>query len=159
LVAAAGGVPSNVTKTGSDYPVFLPDGRHFLYLVTAESLENNGVYLSSLDGSENRRVLADVSSVVFAPLTSGGRAGHLLFIRDNTLMAQPFDAGSAQLSGDAFPIAEGVSFGSTSFVMCQPPRWPMWLTSWPATRHALASPPANDSNISPAIINLCYNRG
>src|SRR6202043_2106441 len=31
------------------------------------------------------------------------------FFRDNTLMAQPFDARSAQLSGDVFPIAEGVS--------------------------------------------------
>jgi hypothetical protein len=113
-VAAKGGVPSDVTKTSGDYryPVFLPDGRHFLYLVTAASLENDGVYLSSLDGSENRRILADMSRVVFAPLAPGGRAGHLLFVRDNTLMAQPFDAGSAQLSGDAFAIAEGVSFPS-----------------------------------------------
>jgi eukaryotic-like serine/threonine-protein kinase len=47
--------------------------------------------------------------VGFAALASGSRAGYLLFIRDNTLMAQPFDAGSAQLSGDVFPIAEGVS--------------------------------------------------
>jgi Tol biopolymer transport system component len=37
-------------------------------------------------------------------------AGRLLFIRENTLMAQPFDAGRGQLSDDPFPIAEGVSF-------------------------------------------------
>ena len=36
--------------------------------------------------------------------------GHLLFIRETTLMAQPFDAGKGQTSGDAFPIAERVSF-------------------------------------------------
>ena len=106
-VQAAGGVPSDVTKTKSlsRFPVFLPGGRHFLYVVTGGSRENNGIYLSSLDGIENRRVLADESSVAFA-------AGHLLFIRENTLMAQPFDAGSEQASGDAFPIAGGVSFAT-----------------------------------------------
>jgi eukaryotic-like serine/threonine-protein kinase len=106
-VQAAGGVPSDVTKTKGTqrYPVFLPGGRHFLYEVNGGSPEKNGIYLSSLDGNENRRVLADESSVAFA-------AGHLLFIRENTLMAQAFDAGSGQASGDAFPIAEGVSFAS-----------------------------------------------
>jgi Tol biopolymer transport system component len=122
-IPAAGGIPSNVTTAHEGdsrpegahrvellyYPIFLPDGHHFLYVVSAASLENNGVYVSSLDGGENRRVLADLSSVVFAPLAFGSRAGYLLFIRDHTLMAQPFDAGSAQLSGDVFPIAEGVS--------------------------------------------------
>jgi Tol biopolymer transport system component/predicted Ser/Thr protein kinase len=109
-VPAAGGVPADVTKTKGQYrfPVFLPDGRHFLYTVVAGSLpEKTGVYLSSLDGNENRRVLADRSSVAFA-------AGHLLFIRENTLMAQPFDARSAQTSGDAFPLAEGVAFSTTN---------------------------------------------
>jgi serine/threonine protein kinase len=112
-VPSAGGVPRDVTKTRGNFlsPVFLPDGHHLLYLVAAAS-ENNGIYLGSLDGSENRRVLGDVSSVVFAQVASGNRAGHLLFIRDNTLMAQPFDAVSAQLSGEASPIAEGVSFTS-----------------------------------------------
>ncbi len=106
-VPGAGGVPAEVTKPKGQqrFPVFLPDGRHFLYLVSQASAENNGVYLSLLDGRENRRVLADVSSVAFA-------AGQLLFIRENTLMAQPFDAGRAQTSGDVFPVAEGVSFTS-----------------------------------------------
>jgi Tol biopolymer transport system component len=101
-VPAVGGVPSDVIRTNGDYrfPVFLPDGRHFLY--TVRFSEKGGVYMSSLDGSENRRVLADTSSVAFG-------AGHLLFIRDNTLVAQPFDARSRETSGDVFPIAEGVS--------------------------------------------------
>jgi eukaryotic-like serine/threonine-protein kinase len=117
-VPAAGGIPVNVTKTTGNFkhPEFLPGGRHFLYLVS-ESAEQNGVYLSSLDGKDNRRVLPDVSSVVFAPSASGSRAGYLLFIRDNTLMAQPFSsrkalpfgAGGPQVSGEAFPVAEGVS--------------------------------------------------
>jgi hypothetical protein len=51
-----------------------------------------------------------MSSVVFAPPAHGGRNGHILFVRENTLMAAPFDAASAQLAGDVFPVAEGVSF-------------------------------------------------
>jgi hypothetical protein len=81
--------------------VFLPDGRHFLYL--ASGGEQSGVYLSSLDGKENRRILADQSTVVFA-------AGRLLFIRENTLMGQPFDAASGQIVGEVSPVAESVSF-------------------------------------------------
>src|SRR5262249_52777654 len=104
-VMAAGGNPTDVTRTKGflRFPVFLPDGRHFLYLVSSVSGEQNGVYLSSLDGKENRRVLPDVSSAVFA-------AGRLLFIRENTLMAQPFDAASGQIVGEVFPVAESVAF-------------------------------------------------
>src|SRR5262249_42088522 len=87
-VLAGGGGPADVTRTNGGgvfrFPVFLPDGRHFLYLVTFQSVEQNGVHLSSLDGKEDRRVLEDRSSVVFS-------AGRLLFIRENTLMAQAFD--------------------------------------------------------------------
>jgi serine/threonine protein kinase len=103
-VSAAGGVPSDVTKSGggSEFPVFLPDGRHFLYVFRGASADQNGVYLSSLDGTENRRVIPDVSSVVFA-------AGRMLFVRENTLMAQPFDSKSGRAAGEVFPVAEGIS--------------------------------------------------
>jgi hypothetical protein len=66
------------------------------------SADQNGIYLSSLDGTENRRVMPDVSSVVFA-------AGRMLFIRENTLMAQPFDSKSGRAAGEVFPVAEGIS--------------------------------------------------
>ncbi len=110
-VAEVGGVPDDVTKSnGNDrHPVFLPDGRHFLYSASAGTAEHRGIRVSSLDGKENRRVLPDVSAAVFAPPTHGGRTGHILFVRENALMAAPFDAVSAKLSGDAFPVAEDVS--------------------------------------------------
>ena len=103
-VSAAAGVPADVTRANGvfRFPVFLPDGRHFLYLFSGLPVEQDGVYLSSLDGKENRRILAQQSSVVFA-------AGHLLFIRQNTLMAEPFDAVRGQIVGEAFPVAESVS--------------------------------------------------
>jgi eukaryotic-like serine/threonine-protein kinase len=110
-VAAAGGVPSSVTKTNGNLrqPVFLPDGRHFLYLVRGGPADKIGVYVSSLDGKENRRVLADLSGAVFAPPARSDSRGYILFVRENTLMALPFNAANAQVSGDVFPVAEGVS--------------------------------------------------
>jgi len=110
-VPAAGGVPTDVSTTKGNYflPIFLPGGRHFLYLVSGTNLPKGDIYLGSLDRNENRRVLADVSQVVFAPSAAGNSTGHLLFVRQNTLMAQPFDARRAQTSGNAVPIAENVS--------------------------------------------------
>jgi serine/threonine protein kinase len=101
-VSAAGGVPVDVsgTKGASAFPAFLPDGRHYLHVVAGE--EQSGVFLSSLDDKENRRVLTDESVVVSA-------AGQLLFIRENTLMAQPFDAASGHTVGEIFPVAEDVT--------------------------------------------------
>jgi serine/threonine protein kinase/Tol biopolymer transport system component len=112
-VSATGGVPADVTVLKgisgiSVFPVFLPDGRHFLYVVDGVSAEKNGVYLSSLDGKENRRVLADVSNVAFA-------SGRLLFIRENTLMSQFFDPASGQTKGEVSHVAEGVSFTFFSY--------------------------------------------
>lgn len=108
LVSAYGGDPVDVIK-GKDltlYPVFLPDGRRFLY---CHNTDIHAVYLGSLDGKENRRILQADSSVVLAP-------GWLLFIRANTLMAQPFDAAAGRVIGDAVALTEGISAfrGSTS---------------------------------------------
>jgi len=109
-VPAGGGVPVDVTRTKGNqrHPRFLPDGRRFLYLRRDARAEENGIYVSSLDGKENRRVLPDVSGVEFAPPAPGQRVGYILFVRENTLMAAPFDALSAQLAGEVLPVADGV---------------------------------------------------
>ena len=117
-VSAAGGAPSEVTKAeglAARYPVFLPDGRHFLYFLLAPP--SSGVYVGSLDGKENRRILADVSSALFVPSAAGSRTGHLLFLRESNLMALAFDAGSAQPLGDVFPVAEGVFIAPNAFAL------------------------------------------
>jgi hypothetical protein len=108
-VAALGGVPTTATKLESNgnhrYPVFLPDGRRFFYI------SGQGVQLASLDSQSTRQVLADRSSIAWLPAPPGGRNGHLLFARENTLMAQPFDERTLQPAGDLFPVAEQVSIG------------------------------------------------
>jgi Tol biopolymer transport system component len=113
--ARGGALPAEVGKIAGlpGYPVFLPDDRHFLYVQPSASREGAGIYLASLDGKENRRLLANVSRVTYSPAPDdpSKSRGYLLFIRENTLMAQPFDARKLQLSGDAFPVAEGAGTG------------------------------------------------
>ncbi len=86
--------------------MFLPDGRQFLYSLLGSGKED-GIYLASLDGKENRRILADASWATVAP-------GHLLFVRDGTLMAQPFDASRGNTEGDAAPLAKGGTMTTAS---------------------------------------------
>jgi serine/threonine protein kinase len=109
-IPSAGGTPTDVRKVKEAYayPAFLAGSRHFLYSLSYAAPGMRGIYLSSLDGGEPRRILADSSSALFAS-SAGSRTGHLLFRRQNTLMAQPFAATSGQFRGEAFPIAEEVN--------------------------------------------------
>ncbi len=112
-VLATGGTPSPVTaldsKTGETthaFPLFLPDGRHFLYLAQTSGVPH-GVYVSSLDSTERIRLLAGGSNVQYAE-------GALLFLRGTTLMAQRFDAGRLALDGQAVPLADHLLVSETS---------------------------------------------
>jgi Tol biopolymer transport system component len=109
-VAAAGGVPVPVTKPDGAprYPVFLPDGRRFLY--TKIAAKDSGIFLASLDSSETHRVMPDQSNAQYLPPGSDGIA-HLLFVREQTLMAQPVNPRTLAPAGDLFPVAERVPNG------------------------------------------------
>ena len=114
ISAAAGDQPAPATKlagqeTTHDYPEFLPDNRHFLYLVRHGSRsEDRNLYVGDLD-SPKRRLLAGIhSGARYSP------TGHVVFLRDKALMAQPFDVRRLELTGEAFPIAEGVAGGVTT---------------------------------------------
>ncbi len=113
-IPAAGGTPSPVTTLDTEtsdlahaYPFFLPDGRHFLYLSVANvgGVPSTATYVGSLDAKDKPRPLVKgVSNIVYA-------RGHVLFIRDRTLMAQPFDSVRLELKGEAVPIAEQLEIG------------------------------------------------
>ena len=108
-VPATGGSPIPATKLSDQYtthrwPWFLPDGNHFLYLAAnhaATTGANTAVFWASLDGKENKRLFASPSSAIYA-------SGHLLYVRDNTLMAQLFDGSSGQLQGEAVALTNDV---------------------------------------------------
>src|SRR5262249_10651203 len=109
-VLAGGGVPTKVTEVEGVFPTFLPDGRRFLYDVPAS--KEPGVYIGSLDGragSQGRRITADISNSQYVPPSEGRPHGYILFVREQTLMAQPVDPNSVQPAADVFPVVEQVS--------------------------------------------------
>ena len=120
IFAAAGGIV-RVSASGADrsivvpmdeasgdyqcgWPEFLPDGRRFLYVVRSRVPERTGVYVGSLDSTMRRKLMPAYSRVAYSP------TGHLLFVRNYLLTAQPFDAGTATFSGEPVEIASGVKF-------------------------------------------------
>ena len=113
-VRASGGEPTRVTTLDSArgeiqhaYPVFLPDGRHFLYASvgsrTGGTLDPQGVYVGSLDGAERvKLLLPGATQARYA-------SGHVLFLQGGKLMAQPFDVTRMERSGTPFPLVEQIN--------------------------------------------------
>jgi Tol biopolymer transport system component/tRNA A-37 threonylcarbamoyl transferase component Bud32 len=107
-VSAEGGAVTAVTSLDNAageathrYPEFLPDGRHFLYLARgagAGAGEEPVVYAGSLDGPDRKAVVKVASNVAYA-------SGHILFMRQGILVAQPFDTASLATRGEAVSIA------------------------------------------------------
>jgi serine/threonine protein kinase/Tol biopolymer transport system component len=107
-VDAAGGtrVPLSTLdakETSHRWPDFLPDGKHFLYFAHGMTRADNGIYLAALDSKERKLLLRNDSNAVYAA------PGYLLFVRDNTLMAQRFNLRSLALEGEAKPLADHVA--------------------------------------------------
>ncbi len=111
-IAATGGQPTPATtldatvhESSHRWPQFLPDGRHFLLLTRRSTFEETGVYVGSLESGILTQVIPSTLSALYG-------SGHLLFLRDGTLMAQPFDSTSLTLTGEPRTIAEQVSYGA-----------------------------------------------
>jgi len=73
-VPAAGGAPVPATKVavpgsneGHRFPEFLPDGRHFFYVIDSPTPEAGGIYVGALDGATPMRILPDQSNAAYAP--------------------------------------------------------------------------------------------
>jgi len=109
-VPAAGGEAKPLTshdksrgETDHWYPQFLPDGRHILFVVNSVEEEHAGLHVTSLEApDERRRVLPDQARSLYSA------AGHLLFVRDGILLAQPFDVEQLAANGVALPITSAV---------------------------------------------------
>ncbi len=112
LIPADGGAPKAVTTvdparhTSHRWPLFMPDGEHFIYLAIKHDIAaggENGLYFASLSGGEPKLVSRNGSHAVFA-------AGRLLTLREGTLMAQPFDSVKGTLHGESVPLAEKIQY-------------------------------------------------
>jgi eukaryotic-like serine/threonine-protein kinase len=116
-VSASGGTPSPVTAPsgrgeGVAYPWFLPDGQHFLYYRVATKPDSTGMYVGSLgakpEEQNSQRLMPLDHQPMYVPSSDSG-PGHVVFLRQDTLLAQPFDAKRLQLAGEAVPIATQVA--------------------------------------------------
>jgi eukaryotic-like serine/threonine-protein kinase len=112
-VSAAGGTPTVAVKPEASrkeqtvgWPEFLPDGKRFLYMATSEKAEDNMYRIGSLDSKETTTLSPAQTLVTYAP------PGYLLFVRDRTLVAEPFDAKAAKATGEPIPLAEQIGTDS-----------------------------------------------
>jgi eukaryotic-like serine/threonine-protein kinase len=111
-VPAEGGTPTAITRPGASHavdthrwPMFLPDGKHFLYLVATLSgqPDSDAIFVGSLESSDTKFLTKATGNPAYAA------PGYLLFCRDKTLFAQKFDINTLKLSGEAVPVLKGVS--------------------------------------------------
>jgi hypothetical protein len=79
-------------EVGHRWPQFLPDGNHYIFFVRSFDKERTRVYVGSLDSKQHRFALHTGYRTLWVP-------GYLLYLQDKTLVAQPFDAQKAELSG------------------------------------------------------------
>lgn len=112
-ISASGGTPTPLTvpdkslnEDSHRWPVFLPDGIHFLYSAINLSGRKDlySIYLGSLNSNEKRLITRARGNAAYAA------PGYLLFYRDQTLFAQPFSAKNFTLSGEPTALLTDIQF-------------------------------------------------
>ena len=113
-VSASGGIPAQISKPDPSrgeeshrWPMFLPDGTHYLYLAanfSGRKEEVDAVFVGSLDSNEKRFVGKATANAAYAA------PGYLLFCRGKTLFAQQFDAKRFTLTGEPTAILTDVHY-------------------------------------------------
>ena len=107
-VPASGGQPTllkRLNPSGEEvsltWPVMLPDGEHLLYSVRSALTDRTGIYFGSLTSRDDTRLLPEWGE---QRATYDSGSGHLLFVRNQVVMAQRFNPAFGHLQGDAFPV-------------------------------------------------------
>jgi Tol biopolymer transport system component len=108
-VPAAGGSPQVATALDDQRreiahmrPHFLPDGEHFLFLARSADPDKSSLRIGRLGETQSEHLLDLDAPAVYAP------PGFLLYVRERTLLARPFDPGSRKLRGEPFAVAEPI---------------------------------------------------
>jgi serine/threonine protein kinase len=113
-VKDGGGTPVEIIKSDTSnksqslrWPYFLPDGDHFLYSIentSAGSSNNDVVKVASLkDSTFNKIVLHGSTNAQYSN-------GYLFYVRQSTLLEQPFDLSNFQLKNNPVAIVSGVQY-------------------------------------------------
>ena len=114
-VSDNGGTPVKFnypSATGNEntyrWPVFLPDGKHYLFLAAniRGDIELNTLYVGSVDNQSEKHLLTKT-------VYNGDYAnGYVFFVRDGAIQAQKLDLSSYQLTGDVLRIFDNVKLQS-----------------------------------------------
>jgi eukaryotic-like serine/threonine-protein kinase len=91
--------------TAQAWPQFLPDGRHFLFSVSTLGHAEGPLYVGSTGDDTALLVRESVSRALYV------EPGFLLYVRQGTLLAEPFDWQRRSFSSAAVPIGKNVAFG------------------------------------------------
>ena len=112
-VSSQGGSPVEMTRpdttrleTSHRWPVFLPDGKQLLYLAAnfTGHREVNAIFMGSLDSQEKRQIVSTSANAAYAD------PGYLLYMRDQTLVAQSFDRRRFVLDGEPHTVSDEVLY-------------------------------------------------
>ncbi len=106
-IPSAGGVPkeevapdASKNQASVGWPEFLPDGRHFLYVIGPSRPEDSTLVVRDLESKVEKVLFKTSSRVQYAP------PGFLVYVREQTLMAHAFDLAALELRGEPVPLAE-----------------------------------------------------
>jgi len=119
-ISANGGAMTAVTTVDSSRgethhtaPLFLPDGRHFIFYIITSDPATRGTYLASIDGKEKRLVLPlDNPAVGVAVNPGDGNEGYLVYRRQGALLVQFFDFSREQPVGEPLRLAPQVKIAT-----------------------------------------------
>jgi len=104
-VSSSGGTPTDVVKVDLTrggrllLPQPLSGGKYLLFTSPPK------IVVRPLDGGDERTIVDDGADARYV------RTGHLLYMKAGTLMAVPFDAASARVTGPPVALLEGVMQG------------------------------------------------
>jgi Tol biopolymer transport system component len=111
-ISASGGTPMPLSTPDASrgenthrWPMFLPDGRHYLYLAAnvRGGSDVDAIFMGLLDSNEKRLVVKTSLNAAYA-------AGYLLFYRDRTLLAQRFDLNRFELTGEPTAVLKEIQY-------------------------------------------------
>lgn len=110
VAAIAGGTVRQITRLYPDeqheFPKFIPGVRRFLFFVQSDELRD-GLWLGSLDGGQGRRIVPRAANAAVA-------GDLLVYSLDRLVIAQRFDAATAEFSGMPVTLADNVRMAANS---------------------------------------------
>ncbi len=90
------------------WPSFLPDGRHFVFVLRSPDVNKRGIYLAALGSDATTRL-------VEGDWGAAGVDDQLLFIRGRTLLAQTLDVANRRVIGEPTPLLSGIGVSSNGY--------------------------------------------